>query len=153
MAVAIADSTLRDTRDATSIVLLAPATATNGKPSGASAGLATSKLYDAFGKWPAVVTIGIYSTAGSGTMTATCRLWGYVATVAGGKWLPCGPGADTTKGILNLTAAIGESDTDKLAHSETLDLPNHFERLYLEVTAIGGTSTSITAELIVGRDS
>lgn len=135
--VAIGDSTLWASRDAKSIVLLAPATATNGAPSGASAGLATSELL--FGSMPQSVGLQIYSTAGSGTMSATCQLWGYKPNATGtAKWLPIGA-----------PISLAEIAADTLGYTKPLDLPGHFERLYCEVTAIGGTSTSITAELDV----
>ena len=60
-----------------SVELLASATATNSAPSGATAGLEVAEL-DLFGKGvPETVTLLFYSTAGSGTMTVTGRIWGY----------------------------------------------------------------------------
>lgn len=131
------------------VELLASATATNGVPSGATAGLDLSILQGLFGKMPADVTLLIYSTAGSGTMTGTFRIWGY--NEAGSVWTPMGPGADSTKGVINLTAAIGETGADKIRHSETISLIGHFSRLYLEITAIGGTSTAVTGQLVARR--
>lgn len=141
--VAIGDSTLWASRDAKSIVLLAPATATNGAPSADDDGLATTELLNAFGEWPQTVGLQVYSTAGSGTMTASCRLWGYVPNATGTPiWIPIGD-----------AFSLAEVSADALVYVKPLDMPGHFQRLYCEVTAIDGTSTSITAELVVRRGS
>lgn len=122
--------------------ILEGATATNGVPSGSSAGHAmpTGALAIVPGS---TVSIGVYSTAGSATMTATIRLWVYMT----GQWLPLGIGGDTTKGILNAGAAIGESSTEKIAHVELITM-GRFERMYAEVTAIGGTSTAVNVDVM-----
>jgi len=131
------------------ILLLDTATATNSPPSGASAGLAINDIRSAFGCIPDVMSLLLFSTAGSGTMTVTCKLWGHTP-LSSGQWLPIGTGADTTKGTINAGAAIGETSADKLVHSEVIQVMGHFDRIYLEITAIGGTSTAVIAYL-VGR--
>ena len=146
---AIGDVTTYGGKETKAIELLASATATNSPPSGASAGLATKALLRLFGGMPSVCTLLLYSTAGSGTMTVTCRLWGY--SEAGTVWTPMGFGADSTKGVINAVSAIGETVTDGIRHSETVSLPGHFSRLYLEITAIGGTATAVTAQLVARR--
>lgn len=152
MPVAIGDVTSFTSSDGKSVVLLAPAAATNSPPSGASAGLATVLLYNLNDQWPSVCSLQLYSTAGSGTMSVTCRLWGYLPNATGtGIWFPMGVGADSTKGTINAVSAIGETGTDVIRHTETVNLPCHFQRLYLEITAISGTGTSVTAELIARR--
>lgn len=134
-----------------SVELLASATATNSAPSGATAGLDVNLLRPlSGGKIPQTVTLLIYSTAGSGTMTVTCRLWGYHAKPA--IWFPLGIGTASGKGVVNDGAAIAEDEADTLRHAEPLDLPSHFTRLYLEIEAIGGTSTAVTAQLIVPNE-
>lgn len=127
--------------------LLEAATATNSVPSGGSAGIALTGL--PLGDKAPIdgASLLVYSTAGSGTMTVTIRLWGYHAD--GSVWVPLGPGGDTTKGTINEGAAIGETSTDVIRHAEPIDLPGHFSRLYAEITAIGGTSTAITVDLVV----
>lgn len=131
------------------IELLASATATNSPPSGATAGLDVGDLY-LNGEKPDVVSLLIFSTAGSDAMTVTCRIWGYNAAAT--TWFPLGVGTAAGKGVLNGGAAIAETEADKIAHAEPLDLPLHFTRLYLEITAIGGTSTAVTGLLSVGLD-
>jgi hypothetical protein len=148
MTMAIGDVTPIGNGEAKMIELLATLTAANGKPSGASAGLAINSIYSLFGRLPKKAVLKLSSSAGSGTMTATFRLWGYTSV---DDWSPCGPGADATKGVINLETAIGESDTDKLRHTEVLDDIFHFERLYLELVSIGGTSTAVGARLLVQR--
>jgi hypothetical protein len=127
------------------VELLAATTATNSPPT-SNAGLDLNTLKVA-GRYPDRAALVIASTAGSGTMTVTVRLWGKLP-VASGLWVPLGPGADATKGVLNLEAAIGETGADAIRHSEVIENLLLFERLYVEVTAIGGTSTSVTAWLV-----
>ena len=147
---AIGDITTYPDNEAKSIVLLASVTATNSPPSGASAGLAISDISNLFNFMPSEAGLLLYSTAGSGTMTCTARLWGY-HPIGEGMWFPMGAGADATKGVINATVAMGETAADKIRHMETVALPGFVSRLYLEVTAIGGTSTAVTAELVVRR--
>lgn len=126
--------------------ILDAATATNSPPSGSSAGLANPSA----NIWPLPddVVVLVYSTAGSSTMTATIKLWGYVTAAA--TWVPLGVGADTTKGTLNAGAAIGETSSDVLRHSEIVSGLFSFDRVYAEVTAIGGTSTAVTVDVLIG---
>jgi hypothetical protein len=137
--------------DLLSVELLASATAANSAPSGASAGLDVGLLVSAFGTIPQTLTLFVASTAGSGTMTCALRLWGYYPTLAGGTWVPIGPGADSTKGTINEGQALGETGTNVIRHAEPVDLVGHFSRLYCEIVSIGGTSTAITAWLIARR--
>lgn len=132
--------------DTAEILLLDAATATNSPPSGAAAGISTN-LLKKYGNAPAAVGLKVWSTAGSGVMTVTIRMWGY----SNATWVPIGTGADTTKGTINSGAAIGETTADSIVHSEVLNYPCDFQRLYAEVTAIGGTATAISAALIVSR--
>ncbi len=50
--------------------------------------------------------------------------------------------------MINVAAALAETSADKIRHAEPLYTPSHFSRLYLEITAIGGTATAIVAELL-----
>jgi hypothetical protein len=147
---ALGDITPIGNGETKAIELLASATATNSPPSGSSAGIAWNDIVGGFGFSPEALTLAIASTAGSGTMTATFKLWGYIP-MASGKWLPLGPGGDTTKGTINDGTAIGETSADSIVHCEPVDLAGHFQRLYLEITAIGGTATAVTAWLIGRR--
>jgi hypothetical protein len=128
--------------------LLEAATATNGSPVGTpTAGYPIGDLVK--GGSPDG-TIFIASTAGSGTMTVTLRLWGYDATA--NAWAPLGTGTAALKGILNGGVAIAEDSTigaDVLRHTEVVGSLWAFDRIYLEITAIGGTATAISAWLVI----
>lgn len=124
--------------------LLTAATATNGKPSAASDGVELKNVVP-----NSALAIIVQSTAGSGTMTVTLRLWVY-STVSS-TWLPVGTNATAdSKGLLNGGAAIGETNTDQISHTEMVGNLDAFQRAYLEVTAIGGTATAISAWLVGG---
>ncbi len=150
---------VKATKNATrTICLLAGTLAVNGAPSGATAGVPTYADNTNYTSDEAVCFMGnsareaaifIGSTAGSGTMTGTFRLWGYHA--ASGFWYPIGTGADGTKGQLNAVAAAGETGTDVVRHVEPVYLCGLFDRLYLEITAIGGTLTTFEAWLTTAR--
>ncbi len=122
-----------------SIQLLNAATATTAAPSAASDGVSTAALYP-FGGSALLV---LKSTAGSDTMTITTRLWGYSSVAA--AWFPLGVGADGTKGTLNAGSATGETGANEIRHSERVVGIAGFERLALQVTAIGGTNTAVSA--------
>src|SRR5687767_11897436 len=72
-----------------SLQLLEAATATNSQPSLASAGYSIGELIK--GSTPQHGVLSVASTAGSGTMTVTLRLWGLGN--ASGVWAPLGSGA------------------------------------------------------------
>lgn len=80
------------------------------------------------------ITVLVHSTAGSGTLTASIRMWGYCAVAA--RWY--------NLGLLNGGTDIAESDTDALSHVETLDGMRRFIRLYAEIESLGGTNTAVT---------
>ena len=133
-----------------SICLLASTIATNSPPTGATDGLSLDAVYRLFNFMPSEAGLLLYSTAGSGTMTCTARLWGYHPGPA--AWFPLGTGADATKGTINAATATGESGTDVIRHCEPMALLGVAgSRLYLEITAIGGTETAVTAEIVVRR--
>lgn len=129
--------------------LLNAATATNSPPSGASAGVA---LYQKDGSATGISSeidealFLLKSTAGSDTMTVTVRLWGYSAVSA--AWHPLGTGTASGKGVLNGGSAIAETGTDEISHAEAVSGLRHLDRLYAEITAIGGTSTAVSAWLV-----
>src|ERR1044072_9950043 len=88
------------------IELLASATAANGIPSGASAGIEWNAA-----KFGDSARIAVNSTAGSGTMTVAVRLWQYSGTV----WfvntaLAANPASPYTAGT------IPESSTDAISY-------------------------------------
>ncbi len=123
------------------IDLLTAATATTAVPSAATDGKAMPHMTD-------VATLFVRSTAGSATMTVTLRLWGYHKYT--NKWYPLGVGTAASKGIVNAGAAIAEDSSlgaDTLLHSEIVSGLHRIDRVYLQVTAIGGTSTAVSAVL------
>ncbi len=123
-------------------------TTTNNAPSGGSAGEA---IPTALGPLPSSAIVIVRSTAGSATMTTTVKLWGY-STIAT-QWFPLGVGADALKGVLNAGAAIGETGADLIQHAEIVSGLFTFDRLYAEITAIGGTSTAINVEVLIAPAS
>ena len=118
--------------------LLTAATATNGVPSGATAGAKMLGHTD-------VATLFVKSVAGSGTMTASLRLWGYHIYTA--TWYPLGTGAANTKGLINGGVALAEDIANDLRHAELVSGLFRIDRVYLEVVSIGGTATALTAVL------
>ncbi len=82
---------------------------------------------------------------GTGTVAGTFRLWGYLAAAA--AWAPLGTGVATTKGTINGGASIGETKADVVLHAEPVLLAGLFDRLYLECTAISGSTPSFEAWL------
>ncbi len=140
------------------VCLLTAQTTTNSAPSAATDGVPcypsnaldtdTGMNYTARASREAVLFVS--NSAGSGTVAATLRLWGYLA--ASGEWYPIGAGADATKGTINAATSLGESGVaDKLNHCEPFYLMGHFDRIYLQVTAISGTATALEAWVTTAR--
>ncbi len=134
-----------------SVKLLEAATAANSPPTLATHGIDLSDVFNA--ARPSTAAIMVRSTAGSGTMTVTLRQWGYAPAVA--VWMPLGAHATAaSRGVLNLGNAIDEIAADTIRHCESIAVPPlHFTRFYLEITAIGGTATAISAWLVAAVDS
>lgn len=132
--------------------LLSAAIATNGVPSGATAGFDLKQRTpgrSSANRWQHYPTgvILVKSSAGSGTMTVTLRVWCYSLVTA--AWHPMGSSAtESLRGVLNAQSAIDEDGADVLVHAEPITGLGAFARIYLEVTAIGGTSTAINAYLV-----
>lgn len=134
-----------------SIVVLASATATNGVPTGSTVGISAAAIRKLFGKMPVEAALLVYSTAGSDTMTATIRLWGYHPGPA--AWFPIGTGTDALKGTINEEVALGETGTDTIRHLEPIALLGVVgAQLYVQIAAIGGTNTAIEAAIVVRKD-
>lgn len=89
----------------------------------------------------------IYSTAGSGTMSVTCRLWGYHPTP--NRWFPLGSSStESNRGVLNEQSAIDEDGADNIVHAEVVAGLSAFTRIYAQITTIGGTTPTVSAYLI-----
>ena len=134
------------------IQLLTAATATNSPPSGATAGFPLKDKTPGkapnfrWNHYPSGVVL-VKSTAGSGTMTVTLRLWCYSPATA--AWHPWGQAAlVANRGVLNQGNAITEDGADNLTHAEPVTGLGSVTRIYLEITAIGGTSTAVSAYLL-----
>lgn len=131
--------------------LLTAVTAVNSPPSGATAGhsLNGDQPGLAFGHGWRKANNGnvlVRSTAGSGTMTVTLRMWAYSAS--SGVWHPLGSDAtESLRGLLNVKSAIDEDGADTITHAEPISGLSGFSRLYCEVTVISGTSTAISVWL------
>ncbi len=84
-------------------------------------------------------TLAISSSAGSGTMVGTFTLWGYLAVT--GVWYPI---------LVNAGSALAETAADKIRYAEKYTTLGHWDRLYLQLSAVGGTLTAFEAWLTTG---
>lgn len=127
------------------VCILAAATATNSPPASSTAGIPmypTSPLNETedgacYQNHPASRTSLIVSAAGTGTMTVTLVLWGYLAAV--GVWIPM---------AVNANVAIAETSADVIRYREVYSDLGHFDRLYLEVSGIAGTTNTVEAWVV-----
>jgi hypothetical protein len=130
----------------------APTLATDGKAlrregnpgTGLDEGFDVSSLED--------VICEVWSTAGTGVLTAVVRLWGY--SFEAQQWLPVGitpaGGTDTNRGLLNNGVTIGEfaSPADKLLFAQPIGALKGFARVAAEIVgALGGAGTAISVQL------
>jgi len=125
-----------------------PSAATDGKPLRRGAGSGTD-IQVGFDTPIEDAVCELWSTAGSGAMTAAVRLWGFSAEAA--TWFPIGitpaAGTDTNRGLLNNGVTIGEMTTvaDKLAFAQVIGGLRVFTRVAAEIVgALGGVSTAIS---------
>ncbi len=84
----------------------------------------------------------IRNVAGSGTLTATVRLYGFFPSTQ--RWYALGTG--TNQGYVNAGAAISEiaTSTDRIAQAEGVAGLRRCTRVYAEIVgALGGTGTEI----------
>lgn len=123
-------------------MLSASITAVNGIPSGATAGVAlrgaSKKIDKQFADGEDEFVVAVKSTAGSDVMTATVAVWGYHADI--GIWFRLK--------VLNAGSAIAETSSDAIQYAEVVDGLRHFDRVYVELTAIAGTATAVQFYLI-----
>ncbi len=93
----------------------------------------------------------VFSTAGSGVMTCSVRLWGYY--LPSNIWVPWGitpvGGTDTNRGLLNNGVTIGEfaAPADLLRFAQPVGYCRHFSRAAAEIFAIAGTATAVSVVL------
>jgi hypothetical protein len=126
------------------VELLASATAANGIPTG-TAGIGVNTL-KAYGPVPDKIRVAVKSTAGSGTMTVTLRVWGR----AGATWYRL-KDLNASSAAPHTAVAIPETSADAIQYSEEVTGITGLDRLYLEIVAIAGTLTAVTGYAIVGR--
>lgn len=94
------------------------------------------------GENPAQSTLAISSTAGSGVMTGTFTLWGYLRETA--KWYPIQVSGGAALAELALPG-------DTIRFTQDLQNIGRFDYLYLQCSAIGGTATAFEAYLVTSR--
>ncbi len=127
------------------IELLASATSANGLPTG-TAGIDCDALRPLSGApVPDRIRVGVKSTAGSGTMTVTLRVW----LRAGGLWFRAKDFAAASTAP-QTAIAIAETSADAIQYSENVSGLTGADRIYLEIVAIAGSSTAVTGYAIVG---
>ena len=129
--------------DSYTIELLASAAATNGIPT-STAGI-DCNLLRSKGRIPDKIRVGVASTAGSGTMTVTLRVWGR----AGAVWFRL-KDLNASSAAPHTAVAISETSADAIQYSEEVSGMSGCDRLYLEIVAIAGTLTAVTGYAIVG---
>lgn len=127
--------------DAKMIELLASAVAANSAPSGA-AGIEANAVKQLLGFIPKKLRVAVKSTAGSGTMTVTLKLWMRLGAVG---WV--------VAEALNGGSAIAETGADSIGYSDEFDTLEGADRFYLEIVAIAGTSTAVTGYLVAARQA
>lgn len=116
--------------------ILTAVTAANGIPTAATHGVPLRgplcAVDDSIGDVDRVLAI-VKSTAGSATMVAKVKIWGYVVGAA--AWVPLL--------FLNAGADIAEVSADVIRHAEIVSGVRECSRLFAEVVSIGGTATAI----------
>ena len=126
------------------VELLASATAANGIPSGASAGISCDLIRRQAVQHDAI-RVAIKSTAGSATMVVKCTVW----LRAGAIWFVAKPLA-ASSAAPQTPVDIAENSADALNYSEIVTGLGGADRIYLEIVSIGGTSPAITGYALVG---
>lgn len=135
------------------IRILEGRTTTNGAPSsyandGVDVGAILDSLYGTKA-WPSSCDVAVYTTAGSGTVSATIKLWcGHPSLGSAGVYLAAGTGSSSVAGVLNGGLAFDEHAADVIGRVDTITNPGSFKKWYAEVTAISGTSTAVNVDLI-----
>lgn len=126
------------------VELLASAIAANGAPA-AAAGIDIQQLGSS-GRIPRQIRVGIKSTAGSGVMTVTLRVWLRFGAAIGWMVAKALAAADSAP---QTAVAIAETGNDTIGYAEPVDLVDGADRIYLEIVAIAGTSTAVTGFALV----
>lgn len=125
------------------VELLASAIAANGIPT-TTAGIPTNDL-KILGRVPDTIRVGVRTTAGSGTMTVTLRVW----LRAAGFWFRA-KDLNASSAAPHTAVAIPETSADAIQYSEEVSGIAGADRIYLEILVIAGSSTAVTGYAIVG---
>lgn len=143
---ALGDVTTIISGQSAAVELLASATAANGVPTDDD-GIEINSLA-LFGDVPREIRAGVKSTAGSGTMTVTLRVWMRLGGTIG--WVVAKP-LNVSSAAPHTAVAIPETSADAIAHTEPVAVLDGADRIYLEIVAIAGTSTAVTGYAVVAR--
>jgi hypothetical protein len=82
------------------------------------------------------------STAGSGVMDITLRIWLYSEHTH--AWHPAGISSTiTNRGVLDDGTAITEDGADVLTHTEPIQFLSGYDYIYGEITVVDGTGTAV----------
>lgn len=127
------------------VELMASVIAANGAPSGTN-GIST-ELLGRLGRVPTWLRCAVKSTAGSGTMTVTVRIWIRLGDIG---WIVAKP-FNASSSAPQTAVAIAETSTDAIAYSEVVEIPGAADRVYMEVVAIAGTNTAVTGYALVAH--
>lgn len=128
-----------------------PALATDGVPNYPDEtvyGADTGACYARDGAQAAMLAVS--STAGSGAMTVSYTLWGYITAANGGAglWFPI---TDQNGTAVNFTASVSPLKANTVFETRRYWNTGCFDRLAVTVTAIGGTATAIEAWINTSR--
>ena len=85
-------------------------------------------------------TILIHTTGGSGALTGIFTLWGYHA--ASGDWYP-----------VKVNGGSAVAGTGKVQYQERLLNLGHYDRLFLQIASIGGTTPTFEAWLVTAQQA
>lgn len=127
------------------VEMLASAIAANNAPTD-DAGISINQLAK-FGFIPEFLRCAVKSTAGSGTMSVTIRVWMRLGALG---WIVARP-FNASSAAPQTAVLISETSADSIAYSEVVELSSAADRLYMEIVAIAGTNTAVTGYALVGR--
>ncbi len=134
------------------VCLMTAQTANTGAPTDTSAGTASTQgvpCYPTSGyissedgaffqcEYPDLATLMISSSAGSGTMSGTFTLWGHKQ--ATGCWYPVA------------VIILAETASDVIRYQQVFTNLGHYDRLFLQLASVDGTSTAFEAYMVTAR--
>jgi len=141
-----------------SIVMMSAATGNVAKPATSTAGVAcyrtpqqamddqTDQGFCFMGRDSGQATLMIKGRVTAGqTLVGTFTLWGYLAEADNWFEIPVNGGTAVTP------VALAETDTDAINYQQRFENLGHYDRLALELAAIGGTGATFDAWLVTGR--